>query len=107
MSLAMNREQALNALRPIKDPELGYSVVDLGLVYDVTVSDAGACEVRYTLTSPACPLGDVLERDLRNALSGLPGVSKVTLTLTFDPPWGPEKIADPLRRELRMMGLAV
>ncbi|TSC72723.1 MAG: hypothetical protein G01um101438_440 [Parcubacteria group bacterium Gr01-1014_38] len=103
----VTREQALNALRPIKDPELGYSVVDLGLVYDVTVSNTGACELRYTLTSPACPLGDVLERDLRNALSHLPGILDVTLTLTFDPPWGPERITEPLRRELRMMGLAV
>ena len=101
------KDQLVNALRPIKDPELGYSVVDHGLVYDVTVSDAGACEVRYTLTSPACPLGDVLERDLRNALSGLPDISIVTLTLTFDPPWNPERIAEPLRRELRMMGLSV
>ncbi|MDP3685719.1 MAG: metal-sulfur cluster assembly factor [bacterium] len=107
MTSSVTREQALNALRPINDPELGYSVVDLGLVYEVTVSDTGACEVRYTLTSPGCPFGDALERDIRNAVSHLPGISNVTLTLTFDPPWGPEKIADPLRRELRMMGLAV
>lgn len=103
----LTKEHVLDALRPIKDPELGYSVVDLGLVYDVVVSDGGACEVRYTLTSPGCPFADELERALRAGVSNVAGVSKVTLTLTFDPPWGPEKIADPLRRELRMMGLAV
>ena len=107
MTPSATREQALDALRPLKDPELGYSVVDLGLVYDVTVSEDGACTVRYTLTSPTCPFGEALERDLRNALTALPGISNVVLTLTFDPPWGPEKISAPLRRELRMMGLAV
>ncbi len=101
------KEQVLDALRPINDPELGYSVVDLGLVYDVRVSDDGACEVLYTLTSPGCPFAEELEHALKSGTSGIPGVSSVTLTLTFEPPWGPEKIADPLRRELRMMGLAV
>lgn len=100
-------EEIVNALRSVKDPELGYSVVDLGLVYDAAVSPEGRCTLRYTLTSPACPLGDVLEKDIRDALRTIPDITDVTLDLTFDPPWGPEKITDTLRRELRMMGMAV
>lgn len=100
-------EELLAALRPVQDPELGYSVVDLGLIYEVGVPENGACTVRYTLTSPACPLGDVLERDVRAALQAVPGITDVRLELTFDPPWGPDKIAEPLRRELRLLGMSV
>lgn len=104
---APTKEEIFDALRPVKDPELGCSVVDLGLVYDATVSADGACTVRYTLTSPACPLGGVLEKDVRDALRTVPGITDTRLDLTFDPPWGPEKIAESLRRELRTMGLPV
>lgn len=101
------REDIFRALAPVKDPELGFSVVDLGLIYDASVDPAGKCTVRYTLTSPSCPLGDVLEKDVRDALKTVPDVTDVTLDLTFEPPWSPEKIADGLRRELRLMGMAV
>ncbi len=100
-------DEVLNVLRAVKDPELGYSVVDLGLIYDATVAEDGRCTIRYTLTSPSCPFGDALEKDVRDALRTITGVTDVTLDLTFDPPWAPEKIADPLKRELRMMGMAV
>lgn len=101
------KHELFEALRGVKDPELGYSVVDLGLIYDVTLAPDGTCTVRYTLTSPTCPLADVLEKDVRDALRTVPTVTGVRLDLTFDPPWGPEKITDDLRRELRMMGMAV
>lgn len=99
--------EAFDALRPVQDPELGYSIVDLGLVYDAAVSEEGTCTVRYTLTSPACPLGDVLEKNIRDVLATVPGVTRVNLELTFDPPWGPEKISESVKRELRLMGMAV
>lgn len=107
MPETVTKEQVFDALRPVADPELGYSIVDLGLVYDAAVSDSGACTVRYTLTSPSCPLGDVFAKNVRDALATVPGITGATLELTFDPPWGPEKIAEPLRRELRLQGLAV
>ena len=107
MPQIVTREQVLDALRPVNDPELGHSIVDLGLIYNAAVSEQGACTVSYTLTSPACPLADVFAKNVRDALATVPGVTKVTLALTFEPPWGPEKIAEPLKRELRLMGLAV
>lgn len=103
----VTRDEVLDALRPVKDPELGFSIVDLGLIYDVTVSGDGTADVRYTLTSPTCPFGQEFEKNLRDALATIPGIRTSSVTLTFDPPWGPEKISDPLRRELRMMGLPV
>lgn len=101
------RDTVFSALQPVRDPELGFSVVDLGLIYDAAVSPEGKCTVRYTLTSPSCPLGDVLEKDVRDALRTVPGVTDIALELTFDPPWSPSRIADELKRELRMMGMAV
>lgn len=101
------KDDVVNVLRAVKDPELGYSVVDLGLIYDAAVSEDGHCTVRYTLTSPTCPFGATLEKDVRDALRTIQGITDVSLDLTFDPPWAPEKIADPLKRELRMMGMAV
>lgn len=110
-NLSMNEpptnEQVREALRTVNDPELGYSIVDLGLVYGTSVTPDGTCEVTYTLTSPACPLGDVLEENIRAALRRLPDVTDVRLELVFDPPWGPEKITTDLRRELRLQGMAV
>lgn len=103
----VTKEQVFDALRPVQDPELGHSIVDLGLIYDAAVSEHGMCTVSYTLTSPSCPLADVFAKNVRDALATVPGITKVTLALTFDPPWGPEKIAEPLRRELRLQGLAV
>lgn len=107
MNARATAAEVFDALRPVKDPELGYSIVDLGLVYDAAVSEEGMCTVRYTLTSPACPLGDVLEKNIRDVLATVSGVTNVNLALTFDPPWGPEKIAEPVKRELRLMGMAV
>lgn len=101
------KQQVFEVLRPIRDPELGYSVVDLGLVYDAAVTEDGACTVTYTLTSPACPLADVLEREVRTAVEKMPGMTRVALNLTWEPAWSPEKITPSLRRELRIQGFPV
>ncbi len=107
MAAPVTRAQIFEALRPVKDPELGFSVVDLGLIYDAVVAADGVCTLRYTLTSPTCPFGEEFAKSVQDTIRTLPGVTAVRLDLTFDPPWGPEKIAEPLRRELRMMGMAV
>ena len=79
------------ALRTVLDPELGMSVVDLGLVYAVDVS-GGAVRITMTLTAPGCPLHDVLSEWARAAVARVPGVEHVEVTLTFDPPWSPDRI---------------
>lgn len=105
--LRPTKQHVFDVLRPIRDPELGYSVVDLGLIYDASVTPDGTCTVTYTLTSPACPLADELERDVRGALEKTPGIDLVNLSLTFDPAWSADKISPSLRRELRLQGLPV
>lgn len=85
-------EVARKALRAVKDPELGLNIIDIGLVYDVTVSDAGAVHVRMTLTSPGCPAGTEIMDDVRRTLDDLIGVTSVEVELVWDPYWTPDKM---------------
>ncbi|WP_231703142.1 metal-sulfur cluster assembly factor [Tsukamurella asaccharolytica] len=95
------------AMRDVVDPELGINVVDLGLVYDLKVDDDAAVLIDMTLTSAACPLQDVIEDQTRAALvsSGLATDAKINWV--WLPPWGPDKITDDGREQLRALGFTV
>jgi len=95
----------LEALRDVVDPELGVNVVDLGLVYGVTVDADKVATVDMTLTSAACPLTDVIEDQTQAALDGL--VSDFKINWVWLPPWGPEKITEDGREQLRALGFNV
>lgn len=94
-----------DALTSVLDPELGYSIVELGLVYDIHVAENGDVVMTYTLTSPACPMAETIQKDMRAAVTVLESVGTITATLTFNPPWGPEKASDELKREFALMGI--
>jgi metal-sulfur cluster biosynthetic enzyme len=81
----------LEALGGVLDPELGMSVVELGLVYGVDIAN-GAVAITMTLTAPGCPVHEVMPRWVRQAVSAVPGVLSVDVRITFDPPWTPERI---------------
>ncbi len=87
------REEVLDALRVVEDPELGMDIVDLGLVYDVGV-EGPKVRVEYTLTSMGCPVGPMIDEQIRETVTGMPGVEAVETELTWDPPWSPEKMSD-------------
>ncbi|HXH83855.1 MAG TPA: metal-sulfur cluster assembly factor [Candidatus Tectomicrobia bacterium] len=80
------------ALATVIDPELGMSIVDLGLVYDVAIT-GGAVRVTMTLTAPGCPLHAVMPEWARAAVASVAGVEQVEVVVTFDPPWSPDRIA--------------
>jgi metal-sulfur cluster biosynthetic enzyme len=80
-----------DALRDVVDPELGMSVVDLGLIYRVDVA-GGDVAITMTLTAAGCPLHTVMADWVRAAAARVPGVERVTVEVTFDPPWTPERI---------------
>ena len=103
--LTAEQEDVLEALRDVVDPELGINVVDLGLVYGLTVDDANIAVVDMTLTSAACPLQDVIEDQMRMALDGL--VADFRVNWVWMPPWGPDKITDDGREQLRALGFNV
>ena len=98
-------EDVLEALRDVVDPELGVNVVDLGLVYGVTVSEDRVATIDMTLTSAACPLTDVIEDQAQSALNGL--VSDFRINWVWMPPWGPDKITEDGREQLRALGFNV
>jgi len=95
-------EDVLEALRDVVDPELGINVVDLGLVYGVTLDAERNASIDMTLTSAACPLTDVIEDQAREALEGV--VSDFRINWVWLPPWGPEHITDDGREQLRALG---
>ncbi len=93
------------ALRDVIDPELGINVVDLGLIYGVQLDENQHAIIDMTLTSAACPLTDVLEDQTREALEGL--VDGFRINWVWMPPWGPDKITDDGREQLRALGFNV
>ena len=93
------------ALRDVVDPELGINVVDLGLVYGITVDGQNHAVIDMTLTSAACPLTDVIQDQTNQALEGL--VNDVLINWVWMPPWGPDKITDDGRDQLRALGFNV
>lgn len=94
-----DQDTILDALRTVKDPELGVNVVDLGLVYTIQARE-DQVEVEMTLTSPACPAGPQILQDATSALEALEGVTKAHVKLVMTPPWTPEKMSDEARDEL-------
>ena len=92
-------EDLREALKVVVDPEIGINIVDLGLIYEVKVAD-GDAHVLFTLTSMGCPAGAQIETDIRDALTGIEGLSSVTTELTMTPPWGPDRMSDFARSAL-------
>ncbi|MEO6881660.1 MAG: metal-sulfur cluster assembly factor [Mycobacteriaceae bacterium] len=95
------------AMRDVVDPELGINVVDLGLVYDLRIDDARLVTIDMTLTSAACPLTDVIEEQARSALTADGMASDIAINWVWMPPWGPDKITDDGREQLRALGFNV
>ena len=89
----LSKELIMERLTDVFDPELRMSIVELGLVYDVEIDPDGTVKVTYTLTSPGCPLGPVIEGQVQDAVMDLPGVKHVIAQLTFNPPWDPRTMA--------------
>ena len=89
--MTIGRKSIMDALRTVFDPELGKSVVDLGLIYGVQI-EAGRVRITMTLTAPGCPLHDSLSEWVRRAIREVPGVEDLEISLTFDPPWTPDRI---------------
>jgi radical SAM protein len=89
---AVAEEPVVEALRAVLDPELGLSVVDLGLIYGIEV-EGGVVSITMTLTTPGCPIHELMPEWVRAAVSALPGVERVEVRLTFDPPWSPDRMS--------------
>ncbi len=91
------------ALEQVIDPELGLPITDLGLVYEVSVTD-GDLHVEMTTTTPICPLGEYLTGQAKTALAGIKGAGTVEIVLTQEPPWTPDRLSERARRQLGHVG---
>ena len=89
----MTREDVIEALRGVEDPELGMDIVELGLFYEAEVEGPNV-KVQYTLTSMGCPAGAMIQEDIERVVRQIPGVEDVESELTFDPPWTPDRMSD-------------
>jgi metal-sulfur cluster biosynthetic enzyme len=87
------RDEVVEALRQVEDPELGMDIVDLGLLYDVEI-EGPKVKVIHSLTSMGCPAGPMIQEDIDNVTRSLDGVEDVDVELTWDPPWTPERMSD-------------
>jgi metal-sulfur cluster biosynthetic enzyme len=87
------RDDVVEALRQVEDPELGMDIVELGLFYDAAVEDSSV-KVTYSLTSIGCPVGPMIQEDIERVVRELPGVESVEAELTWDPPWSPERMSE-------------
>jgi metal-sulfur cluster biosynthetic enzyme len=97
--MAVTEKDIQEALKTVKDPELGLNLVVLGLVYDVEVEE-GHVHARISLTSPMCPVAEQIVENAREAILGVEGVETAEVQLTFSPPWTPERISPLIRSSL-------
>jgi metal-sulfur cluster biosynthetic enzyme len=95
-----DKDAVLEALRNVFDPELGINIVDLGLVYDVQVDAEGGVDITYSLTTMGCPIGPMIEDQMRQFLAGVPGVDEVRPEMVLRPPWSPEMMSDEAKAAL-------
>jgi metal-sulfur cluster biosynthetic enzyme len=87
------KDEVVEALRAVEDPELGLDIVDLGLLYDVEI-DGPKVKVIHSLTSMGCPAGPMIQEDIVNVASAVEGVEEVEIELTWEPPWTPDRMSD-------------
>lgn len=91
---------ARSVLKKVFDPEIPMNIVDLGLIYGLERDREGHVTVRLTMTSPGCPVADLLCDEVRRAVAQVPGVKGVQVDVVWDPPWGPDKMSEFARRQL-------
>jgi metal-sulfur cluster biosynthetic enzyme len=96
----VTEEAVREALKHVVDPELGVNIVDLGLVYDVEISEEGTISIEYTLTTMGCPIGPLIEHQMQSFLENVPGVTSVEAEMVLRPPWTPEMMSEEAKAAL-------
>jgi FeS assembly SUF system protein len=97
------REQVIEALRSVYDPEIPVNIYELGLIYEVQVEPDGGTRIRMTLTTPMCPAAEMLPPEVETKARTVPGVTSVAVDLVWDPPWSPDMMSEAARLDLGMV----
>jgi FeS assembly SUF system protein len=97
----ITKEEILNALKNVYDPEIPVNIVDLGLIYKLEIDEeTGVVKILMTLTAPGCPMGSYIVSDAEMVVKAIDGVKDVQVELTYDPPWSPEMMSEDSKKEL-------
>jgi FeS assembly SUF system protein len=96
-------KEIIETLKEVYDPEIPISVYDLGLIYNINISDEGKVKILMTLTTPTCPTGDYIKQMVKESVENIVGVGNVDVELTFDPPWNPDKVSPEIKEELGLI----
>jgi FeS assembly SUF system protein len=97
------RDQVIDALRTVYDPEIPVNIYELGLIYDIAIDENGAVAIEMTLTAPGCPVAGSMPGTVQEAVAAVPGVSKVDVELVWDPPWDQSRMSEAAQLELGMI----
>lgn len=95
--------QVIETLKNIYDPEIPVNIYDLGLIYEINITDAKEIQVVMTLTAPNCPIAESLPLEVKQKVEGIEGVGRVNVKMVFDPPWDPAKMTDAAKLDLGML----
>jgi metal-sulfur cluster biosynthetic enzyme len=93
------RDEVMEALRQVDDPELGINIVDLGLVYDVSI-EGDTVHIEYTLTTMGCPIGPLIEQQIKQLIEPIEGINEVDAEMVLTPPWTPDKMSEEAKAAL-------
>jgi metal-sulfur cluster biosynthetic enzyme len=96
----VNKEDVMKVLQSIYDPEIPVNIVDLGLIYNVSVDKNNIVSIKMTCTTPYCPMNRYLQQEVTDKTKALKGVKEVKVEMVFDPPWTPDRIAPSARKEM-------
>jgi FeS assembly SUF system protein len=102
VAAAVSENDVLAAIATVHDPEIPVNIYELGLIYAVEIGDDGAVKVEMTLTAPGCPSAQELPEQVRDAVSGVPGVTSCKVDTVWDPPWDPSRMSEDARLALNM-----
>lgn len=103
----VSRDEIIEVLKTVYDPEIPVNIVDLGLIYGIEIDENGKVYILMTLTAPGCPIGDTIAFEIKDKLSQVEGVSDVEVEITFDPPWTIDRITEDGREVLRTFGFNI
>ena len=96
----ITKDQVYDAIRNVIDPEVGFNVVDMGLIYDVDIDDENNVHVKMTLSTRGCPLHQMMQQWVKEAVEKIPGVGEVTVEIVWDPPWNITMASEEVKKAL-------
>ena len=96
------KDQIINEIKKIYDPEIPVNIYELGLIYDIKVENKNTAKVKMTLTSPNCPVAESLPKEVKDSIMQVEGIAKVDLDLVWDPPWDKTMMSESAKLELNL-----